>query len=54
MVTVYPSDYGLECMSHEDRDGPRDLIEDSEGAESTEGRGYSMEKLRQYQLKRLK
>ena len=53
MVTIYPSDYGLECMSREDEEGPPDFNQ-QEGAGSSEGSGYTVEKLRQYQLYRLK
>ena len=57
-VTVYPSDYGLERLAREEEEGPPELV-DSEGEEgenesSGEGRGYSVEKLRSYQLNRLK
>ena len=49
-VSIYPSDFGLERMGREDIQGPVELVE----GEGVEGDGYSDEKLRQYQLNRLK
>ncbi|CAH3149192.1 unnamed protein product [Porites evermanni] len=59
-VKIYPSDYGLEQMQKEECLGPVELKDDEGGSENlnengnTEGSGFSMEKLRQYQLNRLK
>ncbi|XP_052767146.1 ESF1 homolog isoform X2 [Mya arenaria] len=63
-VKIYPSEFGKERMSEEERQGPRELTEvkldEHEGdeadadAEDEEGTGYHMEKLREYQLKRLR
>lgn len=57
-MTIYPSDYGLECLAREEKDGPSQLLDRNskdEGVESSdEGHGYSTEKLRSYQLNRLK
>ncbi|XP_074655065.1 ESF1 homolog [Tubulanus polymorphus] len=60
-VTIYPSDFGLERMKEEQLRGPIELTEEKldDGAvdneeESTEGHIYHREKLRQYQLNRLK
>ena len=53
-VTIYPSDFGLERMSQEDIAGPVELVEGGGGDEGgVEGGGYSREKLREYQWKRL-
>lgn len=59
-VKIYPSQYGLEQMGKEDSSGPVEVKgDDSEKEEidnnaNTEGSEFSMEKLRQYQLNRLK
>ncbi|XP_015587360.1 ESF1 homolog [Cephus cinctus] len=61
-VTIYPSDFGLERMKEEEVKGPIELVEaksnevhsDAEDDENEEGSNYHMEKLRQYQLNRLK
>ncbi|XP_065890396.1 ESF1 homolog [Dysidea avara] len=54
-VMIYPSDFGLERMANEEIEGPVELTKDDGGdVETTEGGGYSVEKLRQYQLNRLK
>lgn len=57
-MSIYPSDYGLERLAREEREGPSELLNndsEDEGVESSdEGRGYSTEKLRSYQLNRLK
>lgn len=67
-VTIYPSDYGKERMAEEESKGPQELIEKKLDSESEydssdsdagnendeEGSDYHMEKLRQYQLNRLK
>ena len=56
-VTLFPSDFGLERMKSEDTAGPAELFDQSDSAMladmSQEGRGYSNERLRQYQLQRL-
>ena len=57
-MSIYPSDFGLERINREEREGPSVLLNydsEDEGVESSdEGRGYSTEKLRSYQLNRLK
>lgn len=59
-VTIYPSDFGLERLKEEEIKGPIELVEtknkydDSDDEETEEGSKYHMEKLRQYQLNRLK
>jgi len=62
-VTIYPSDFGLERMKEEEVLGPKELIEmkyDGDGDEVIVENGdddvdeYHREKLRQYQLNRLK
>ncbi|XP_034832122.1 ESF1 homolog [Maniola hyperantus] len=60
-VTVYPSEYGLKRMQEEDIRGPIELTEDktdecdlSDNGGNEEGSTYHMEKLRRYQLNRLK
>lgn len=56
-VTVLPSDFGMERMNCEDIEGPAELLDQSNSSAadnvSQEGRGYSNERLRQYQLQRL-
>ena len=53
-VSIFPSDFGLERMRREDVEGPRELGEGQGEGEGVEGGGYSAEKLRQYQMNRLK
>ncbi|XP_011301113.1 ESF1 homolog [Fopius arisanus] len=57
-VTIYPSEFGLERLKEEEMKGPielRDNDEDESGGEDDEeGNDFHREKLRQYQLNRLK
>ena len=59
-VTVYPNDFGLERLAREEVEGPSELVhcgsgEEEEGEGSPgEGDGHSVEKLRSYQLNRLR
>ncbi|KAJ2949116.1 hypothetical protein O0L34_g6055 [Tuta absoluta] len=57
-VTVYPSEYGMKRMQEEEVRGPIELtehkVEDSGDEGNEEGSAYHMEKLRRYQLNRLK
>ncbi|KAJ0176720.1 hypothetical protein K1T71_007899 [Dendrolimus kikuchii] len=55
-VTVYPSEYGLQRMQEEEMRGPIELTEEKVENEddNEEGSTYHMEKLRRYQLNRLK
>ena len=57
-MSIYPSDFGLKQLAHEEHKGPSELLHhgsEDEGVDSCdEGRGYSTEKLRSYQFKRLK
>uniref|UniRef100_A0A8D8S234 ESF1 homolog n=1 Tax=Cacopsylla melanoneura TaxID=428564 RepID=A0A8D8S234_9HEMI len=59
-VNIYPSEFGKQRMAEEEVKGPLELVEHSEESEgeedeqSTEGSSYHREKLRQYQLNRLK
>lgn len=66
-VKIYPSEYGKERMAEEESKGPQELTEnklnsdseidssDSEAVDDNEeGVDYHMEKLRQYQMNRLK
>nr|XP_034189805.1 ESF1 homolog [Osmia lignaria] len=66
-VTIYPSEFGKQRMKEEDINGPKELTElskegnienddddDDDDDENEEGSTYHMEKLRQYQLNRLK
>ncbi|XP_053609293.1 ESF1 homolog [Plodia interpunctella] len=59
-VTIYPSEFGLKRMQEEEVRGPIELTEKSEQNELSgdegheEGSTYHMEKLRRYQLNRLK
>ncbi|XP_059051510.1 ESF1 homolog [Achroia grisella] len=61
-ITIYPSEYGLKRMEQEEVRGPIELTEQvndedtdlSDNGENEEGSTYHMEKLRRYQLNRLK
>lgn len=63
-VAIYPSEFGLQRMKEEEVKGPSELVEsqtvksdgedDNLNDDNEEGSAYSMEKLRQYQLNRLK
>lgn len=58
-VIIYPSEFGLERMREEEAKGPIELVEskledEDDNEENEEGSKYHMEKLRQYQLNRLK
>ncbi|KAJ3657781.1 hypothetical protein Zmor_009563 [Zophobas morio] len=54
-VTIYPSEFGKKRMVEEDVKGPIELVENKLNEEDgEEGAKYHMEKLRQYQLNRLK
>ncbi|CAG4956228.1 unnamed protein product [Colias eurytheme] len=60
-VTIYPSDYGLKRMQEEEVRGPIELTEEKKQYDDSnddggneEGSSYHMEKLRRYQLNRLK
>ncbi|CAB0030444.1 unnamed protein product [Trichogramma brassicae] len=59
-VTIYPSEFGLKRMQEEEVKGPIELVESNHDKdngvnnENEEGSHYHMEKLRQYQLNRLK
>lgn len=61
-VTIFPSEYGLQRMKEEEVLGPKELVEmKQEAATSTEDKvetdevdDYHREKLRQYQINRLK
>ncbi|GLV37118.1 uncharacterized protein CBL_02052 [Carabus blaptoides fortunei] len=59
-VTIYPSDFGIQRMKEEEVKGPIELVDGknvkdgSDDEETEEGSKYHMEKLRQYQLNRLK
>ncbi|XP_076752276.1 ESF1 homolog [Xylocopa sonorina] len=59
-VTIYPSEFGLQRMKEEEIKGPTELTADNKEREiedendDEEGSTYHMEKLRQYQLNRLK
>ncbi|XP_071442045.1 ESF1 homolog [Hetaerina americana] len=56
-ITIYPSEFGLQRMKEEDVKGPTELVSkshESEDEEAEEGVSYHMEKLRKYQLNRLK
>lgn len=55
-VVIYPSEFGKTRMQEEEIKGPMELVETKveEGEEKEEGSRYHMEKLRQYQLNRLK
>jgi len=57
-VAIYPSEFGKKRMKEEEIKGPIELVEakpqDKSNDETEEGSDYHMEKLRQYQLNRLK
>ncbi|XP_024085180.1 ESF1 homolog [Cimex lectularius] len=61
-VTIYPSEFGLARMKEEELEGPKELVKDNKFEEfeedfdekHSEGRTYHRERLREYQLKRLK
>ncbi|KAF5302371.1 hypothetical protein FQA39_LY10410 [Lamprigera yunnana] len=60
-VTIYPSEFGKKRMKEEELKGPVELVEskpleneEEEEEENEEGSKFHMEKLRQYQLNRLK
>lgn len=62
-VKIYPSEFGKQRMADEEQKGPAELIEkalpvedddDANQEEDEEGTSYVTEKLRQYQLNRLK
>ncbi|XP_042906436.1 ESF1 homolog [Parasteatoda tepidariorum] len=58
-VKIYPSEYGLQRIEEEKLNGPRELVEktladDEEEVEDKKGSKYHREKLRQYQMNRLK
>lgn len=61
-ITIYPSEYGLKRMEQEEVRGPIELTEQgndndnelSDNGGNEEGSTYHMEKLRRYQLNRLK
>lgn len=54
-VAIYPSEYGLQRMREEEIKGPMELVqEEDESEQQEEGSKFHMEKLRQYQLNRLK
>ncbi|XP_066145362.1 ESF1 homolog [Euwallacea fornicatus] len=57
-VAIYPSEYGKKRLKEEEVKGPIELVKNNhinkEENESEEGLNFHMEKLRQYQLNRLK
>ncbi|KAK3600603.1 hypothetical protein CHS0354_001132 [Potamilus streckersoni] len=58
-VKIYPSEFGLQRMKEEEQRGPIELAEvkdtkHTHNTEDAEGSSYHEEKLRQYQLNRLK
>lgn len=57
-VKIYPSEFGLKRMKEEETNGPPELREESfdpdVSDDNEEGSEYHMEKLRKYQLNRLK
>lgn len=61
-ITIYPSEFGLQRIKEEEISGPQELKienidsedEDENEDDNEEGSNYHMEKLRQYQLNRLK
>ncbi|KAI4463119.1 hypothetical protein MML48_4g00017354 [Holotrichia oblita] len=57
-VVIYPSEFGKQRLQEEEVKGPIELVEDKleqdDDEENEEGAKYHMEKLRKYQLNRLK
>ncbi|CAH1160070.1 unnamed protein product [Phaedon cochleariae] len=57
-VAIYPSEFGKARMKEEELKGPTELVEtktdNNDDNENEDGSNYHMEKLRQYQLNRLK
>ncbi|XP_041468958.1 ESF1 homolog isoform X2 [Lytechinus variegatus] len=56
-VKIYPSEFGLERMREEDAKGPQELVEKDKKKEKLSGiqqERYQREKLRKYQMQRLK
>lgn len=57
-VVIYPSEFGKQRLQEEEVKGPIELVEEKldqdEDEENEEGAKYHMEKLRKYQLNRLK
>ncbi|CAG9761927.1 unnamed protein product [Ceutorhynchus assimilis] len=57
-VVIYPSEFGKKRLKEEETKGPIELVEPGKNHQSDdeteEGSNYHMEKLRQYQLNRLK
>ncbi|XP_031562221.1 ESF1 homolog [Actinia tenebrosa] len=55
-VKIYPSEYGLERLKNEECYGPEELREQEDVIDdnNVEGSSFSREKLRQYQINRLK
>lgn len=59
-VTIYPSEFGKQRMREEEINGPTELVKSKKNnfeeneEENEEGSKYHMEKLRKYQLNRLK
>lgn len=59
-IIIYPSEFGIQRMKEEELQGPKELTEmdkekkNEDENDNEEGSAYHMEKLRQYQLNRLK
>lgn len=59
-IIIYPSEFGIQRMKEEELQGPKELTEmdkekkNEDENDDEEGSAYHMEKLRQYQLNRLK
>ncbi|XP_006619126.1 ESF1 homolog isoform X1 [Apis dorsata] len=59
-IIIYPSEFGIQRMKEEELQGPKELTEidkekkNEDENDEEEGSAYHMEKLRQYQLNRLK
>ncbi|XP_065158130.1 ESF1 homolog [Atheta coriaria] len=55
-IIIYPSEFGKKRLAEEEIKGPAELVQSNEDNENEneEGSKYHMEKLRQYQLNRLK
>ncbi|XP_047359852.1 ESF1 homolog [Vespa velutina] len=58
-ITIYPSEFGLQRMKEEEIKGPVELVNNKteevhSKSDNEEGSDYHMEKLRRYQLNRLK